>query len=123
MKAAEEKLVMLTNDQLKERIIEPARYQSWYNGLCGFNDSYRQEPELDCTGLNDHEKMVLYIYSCNKSYLLASKKSIIRVFGWTNYKVQKMFRELKPYGLECLPAVCEETGLLAGRGYYWDDAE
>jgi len=41
----------------------------------------------------------------------------MKEFGWSAYKVAKMYRELKQYGLECVAIFSENTGLLCGRGY------
>jgi hypothetical protein len=41
----------------------------------------------------------------------------MKEFGWSAYKVVKMYRELKTYGLECVALFSENTGLLCGRGY------
>lgn len=100
---------------LKERVIEKPYSLSWE--AYGQRDGIREEGKINYDGLNDHEKMVLYILAWNLSDKCPRKKSVMKAFNWTAYKVAKMYRELKEYGLESVATFSEETGLLTGRGY------
>lgn len=79
--------------------------------------TFIENGKLNYEGLNDYEKMILYIYAWNLSDLCPRKKSVMKEFGWSAYKVAKMYRELKQYGLQCVAVFSENTGLLCGRGY------
>lgn len=105
--------------ELKERVIKKPFYTEWdYPAEWGGGtDSIREKGEINYEGLNDHEKMVLYILAWNMSHFCPSRKSVMKQFSWTAYKVSKMFRELKSYGLESVALFSENTGLLCGRGY------
>jgi hypothetical protein len=104
---------------LSERVVDKPFYTEWdYPAECGGGkDSIREKGKLNYEGLNDHEKMILYIYAWNLSNMCPTKKSVMKNFGWTAYKVAKMYRELKSYGLECVALFSENTGLLCGGGY------
>ena len=116
----EKELIKLTIYDLEKRVIKKPYYTEWnYPTENGNNitDSITENGKFNYEGLNEHEKMILYIYAWNISDFCASKKSIMKEFGWTSYKVSKMYRELKPYGLRCVPTFSENTGLLSGKGY------
>lgn len=104
---------------LSARVIDKPFYTSWDypSEWGGGTDSIREKGKLNYEGLNDHEKMILYIYAWNLSDFCPTKKSIMKEFGWSAYKVAKMYRELKQHGLECVAIFSENTGLLCGRGY------
>lgn len=73
--------------------------------------------DFDFTGLNDHEKLALVVYAWNLSDICPNRNTICKLFGWSKYKVSKLARELKPFGLECVATFCEWTLKLSGRGY------
>lgn len=100
-----------------KRIKESPSYHRWYNSTCGFNDSNRSEGLIDYEGLDDIDKLHLYIYSWNKSDILPSKCGILKKFGWTNYKLQKLIKESGKIFIE--PTFDENTGLLSGKGYIY----
>ena len=104
---------------LSERVIDRPFYTEWDypSEWGGGTDSIREKGKLNYEGLNEHEKMILYIYAWNLSDFCPTKKSVMKEFGWSAYKVAKMYRELKQYGLECVALFSENTGLLCGRGY------
>jgi len=104
---------------LSARVIDKPFYTSWDypSEWGGGTGSIREKGKLNYEGLNDHEKMILYIYAWNLSDFCPTKKSIMKEFGWSSYKVAKMYRELKQCGLECVAIFSENTGLLCGRGY------
>lgn len=108
-------LVSVVVSDLASRVIDKPFYTEWEWG--GGKGSIREKGKLDYEGLNDHEKMILYIYAWNLSDFCPTKKSIMKEFNWSSYKVAKMYRELKQYGLECVAIFSENTGLLCGRGY------
>ena len=98
-----------------KRISKKHYYDKWHNGQ--FWDSYRDEGEIDYSGLDDVSKLCLYIYSWNLSDILPSKKGILKKFGWTNYKLQKLIKEC---GKICtLPTFNQEVALLSGSGYFY----
>lgn len=100
----------------KQRVKNKPYYQSWHNGQ--FIDSYRDEGKIDYEGLNDHQKLCLYVYAWNISDILPGKKGILKRFGWTNYKLQKLIKELKGT-ITTEVTFSEHTGLLSGRGYLY----
>lgn len=104
---------------LSERVIDRPFYTEWDypSEWGGGTDSIREKGKLNYEGLNEHEKMILYIYAWNLSDFCPTKKSVMKEFGWSAYKVAKMYRELKQYGLECVALFSENNGLLCGRGY------
>ena len=112
-------LLNITISELKDRVIEKPYYTEWDFPVewGGGTDSIRDKGKLNYEGLNDHEKMVLYIFAWNLSDFCPTRKSVMKEFEWTAYKVSKMFKELKPYGLESVALFSENTGLLCGRGY------
>jgi hypothetical protein len=100
--------------EIDRRIIEKPSYTSWHNGQ--FRDSIKNEGQIDYEGLSDLQKLFLYIYAWNKSYISPSKKGILKKFGWTNYRLQKLIK--KSNGLITTgPTFSDETGLLTGSGY------
>ena len=113
-----EKLINLTLDQFKERI-EYERVIFNCGGIEPFliDDYNEMNIQLETEGLNDHEKFLLFVIAYNMTGTCPFKRFVMEKFGWTAYKVQKMFRELKPYGLECVPTFSEQTGLISGSGY------
>lgn len=101
-----------------KRIKGKNSFDSW-DSDCGFVDSIREECTLNFDGLSDHEKMCLYIYSWTKEGYIVSKKSLVDKFGWTKYKIQKLYRELGGI-IEIDTIWSERTGLIAGKGYsFW----
>ena len=102
---------------LTKRIKEYPLYDSWFNKDCGFNDSVRNEGILDYSGLNDHEKLCLYVFAWNtcSASIVPRRKAVEKKFGWSRSKVQRMFREIPR--LTVVPAFDENTGLLCGSGY------
>ena len=104
---------------LSARVIDKPFYTSWDypSEWGGGTDSITEKGKLNYEGLNEHEKMILYIYAWNLSDFCPTKKSVMKEFSWSAYKVAKMYRELKQYGLECVALFSENTGLLCGRGY------
>jgi hypothetical protein len=100
------------------RIEEKPFYTSWCDGEGDFNHSIVEEGKIDYNGLNDHQKLCLYVYAWNISDVLPGKKEILNRFGWTNYKLQKLIKELKGT-ITIEPTFSEYTGLLSGRGYLY----
>lgn len=100
------------------RIEEKPFYTSWTNSYVNFKDSIREEGKIDYNGLNDYQKLCLYVYAWNDSDILPSKKGILKSFGWTNYKLQKLIKQLNGL-ITTRPAFSEETGLLSGSGYFY----
>jgi len=106
------------------RISKLPIYSGWFNTDCGFKDSYKEETEADFSGLNDHEKLALYVYAYTKIEMAVFKRGIINYFGWTNYKVRKIVREINANETDChidiVSTFSEDTGLLSGKGYQLD---
>ena len=106
---------VLTTVDFNARIIETPHYQRWGDGNI---DYCRFDGKINYEGLSDHQKLYLYIYAWNIVDILQGKKGILRTFGWTNYKLQKLIKELKGV----IPTdftFSEHTGLLSGRGYIY----
>lgn len=100
------------------RIEEKPFYTSWTNSYGNFKDSIREEGKIDYDGLDDYQKLCLYVYAWNESDILPSKKGLLKRFGWTNYKLQKLIKQLNGL-ITTRPAFSEETGLLSGSGYFY----
>jgi hypothetical protein len=100
------------------RIEEKPFYTSWYNSDGGFNDSIREEGKINYDGLNDLQKLCLCVYAWNESDILPGKKVLLKRFGWTNYKLQKLIKELNGV-IKTEPTFDQDTGLLNGRGYFY----
>ncbi len=96
------------------RVKDKPCYTSFHNG----HDSIRDEGKINYDGLNDHQKLCLYVYAWNTADILPGKKGILKMFGWTNYKLQKLIKELKG-AITTEATFSEDTGLLSGRGYFY----
>lgn len=103
--------------EMKERIKEKPYYVGWTNESGA--DCLRSDGDINYDGLTDAEKFILYCYAWNISGgICVGRKSVMRYFKWTAYKVGKLFKELKQQKkIECVATFSEDTGLLAGRGY------
>lgn len=105
--------MVLNSKEFDKRITEKPYYSSWDNGR--FIDYCKDEGIIDYDGLNDVNKLCLYVYAWNKAEILPCKRGILKKFGWTNYKLQKLIKESK---LICTDyTISEHTRLLSGRGY------
>lgn len=104
-------------NELDARIKDKPFYCGWENTEEGFHDYIKIDGEFDFAGLNDHEKIVLIVYAWNKSDICPGRCTIIKTLNWSKYKVSKLARELKPFGLECVATFCEWSLKLNGRGY------
>jgi hypothetical protein len=107
----------LNLQELKERVIDKPYHIEW-----DFDtpQSIREEGKINYGGLTDAEKMYLYVYAWNLNEQCPFKRTIMKHFGWTAYKVQKLFRELKQFGMDCVPTFDEHDLKLSGRGYMVD---
>ena len=106
---------ILSTDDLNKRILEPPYYQRWGDGNIDYS---KDEGKISYEGLADCQKLCLYIYAWNKSDILPRKRGILKKFGWTNYKLQKL---IKQSGKICAePTFNQNTGLLSGRGYLYN---
>lgn len=105
--------------ELKDRIRESPNYIEWTQPKewGGMRDSIICNGSIDYIGLTDEEKMFVFIYAWNTSNLCPNKKCVMTEFGWNAYKVYKLFKGLKQYGMECVSTFSATTGLLCGRGY------
>ena len=67
---------------LKKRVIKNPFYTEWdYPAEWGGGtDSIREKGEINYEGLNDHEKMVLYILAWNLSDFCPTRKSVMKQF-------------------------------------------
>mgnify|MGYP003563310355 CR=1 FL=1 len=104
----------------KERVKEKPYSTSW--DYDGGTDSINEDGNIDCEGLDGAYKMLLYVYAWNMSELCPFRSCVMKHFGWTAYKVGKLFKQLKSQGLiESTATFSERTGMLSGRGYrlYW----
>lgn len=100
----------------KARVKEEPYCKIFYNGQ--FVDNISYEGKINYDGLNDHQKLCLYVYAWNTNDILPGRKGILKKFGWTNYKLQKIIKELKG-AITTDATFSEETGLLNGRGYFF----
>ena len=115
-KISNDHYTLLDGVDFKARVKEQPYYISFHNGQ--FVDSISYDGKINYHGLKDHQKLCLYVYAWNTNDILPGMKGILKKFGWTNYKLQKIIKELK--GLITTDATfSEETGLLNGRRYFF----
>jgi hypothetical protein len=112
-------LIRISKSELSARVIEKPFCIEWdmpaeFGGHIGV---FKENGSLNYEGLNEHEKLILYVYAWNLSDICPFRRTVMKEFSWSAYKVSKMCKALMPYGLKCIPVVSERTGLLAGRGY------
>lgn len=115
MKKKESELLIDFNNRIKELPI----FESFYNSTCNFNDSISENGIINYDNLSDENKLCLFIYAWNKTDILPSKSNILKTFNWTNYKLQKLIKNLNGL-IKVYPTFNENTGLLSGRGYFFD---
>lgn len=108
---------IMTQSDMDSRIKELPSYMSWENPA-GFKDSIRESGNIDYTELTDPQKLFIYVYAWNCKGICPRKKGICKTFGWTNYKIQKTYRETDY--LTVTGTFSEETGLITGSGYLID---
>lgn len=107
----------LSRLEMKKRIKEAPSSYYWQYGD-GTYDGFSDEPVIDYIGMDDAQKMLIYVYSWNRIDLCVRKKRVMKAFGWTSYKVSKLFRQLKvDMQIECVVTFSENTGLINGSGY------
>ena len=100
----------------KDRVKEKPYYTSW--DYDGGTDSIDEKGIIDYDGLSDAYKMLLYVYAWNISEICPFRRCVMKNFGWTAYKVGKLFKQLKEEGLiESVATFSERTGMISGRGY------
>ena len=104
---------VLCTEFFNSRIIEKPYYSRWGDGAI---DYCSDKGKIDYEGLTDVQKLCLYVYAWNTADIYPCKKGILKSFGWTNYKLQKLIRELKGK-IVSEPTFSEYNGLLSGRGY------
>jgi hypothetical protein len=102
---------------LQERVIEKPYYIEWDYDT---PQSITEEGKINYDGLTDAEKMYLYVYAWNLTEKCPFRRSVMKHFGWTSYKVQKLFKELKQFGMDSVPTFKEDDLKLCGRGYMVD---
>jgi hypothetical protein len=103
---------------LKDRVKEKPYYTDWDCCYGGGTDSITEEGKIDYEGLDDAKKMLLYVYAWNLSEICPGRRSVMKKFGWTAYKVGQLFKSLKAQRLiESVATFSERTGVLNGRGY------
>ncbi len=107
---------LLGTVDFKSRVEDKPYYTSFHNEQ--FIDSIRDEGKINYDELNAHQKLCLYVYAWNTADILPCKKGILKRFGWTNYKLQKLIKELKG-AITTEATFSEDTGLLSGRGYFY----
>lgn len=108
----------LTIKELTERIIEKPYYTSFHNGY--FKDTIKCDGVINYEGLDINQKLCLFVFARNISGYMPNKKSILKFLDISNYKFQKIIKELKG-AISIEPAFDEHTGLLSGRGYFYYD--
>jgi hypothetical protein len=99
-------------------IVEKPQYIGWYNPE-GFHDSIDELPKF-IDGISDEDKVFATIAAYNQIDLVASYKTICKVTGFERNKVKNIIYQQKP--LVYLHAThSEETGLLNGKGWVFND--
>lgn len=107
---------LLGEVDFNSRIKNKPYFTRFHNGH--FYDSIRDNGEINYNGLNDHQKLCLYIFAWNTADILPGKKGIFKKFGWTNNYLQNLIKELE--GAITTEATFDEhTGLLSGSGYLY----
>ena len=104
---------VLCTEFFDSRIIEKPYHCRWGDGAI---DYCQDKGKINYEGLSDAQKLCLYVYAWNTADVCPGKKGILKTFGWTNYKLQKLIIELKGK-IASEPTFSEYNGLLSGRGY------
>lgn len=104
---------LLCTEFFDSRIIEKPYSCRWGDGAI---DYCQDNGKINYEGLIDIQKLCLYVYAWNTADIYPGKKGILKTFGWTNYKLQKLIRGLKGK-IVSEPTFSEYNGLLSGRGY------
>ncbi len=106
-------------DSFNSRIKTTPIYDEWDNII--LKDKISEEPDFDFTDLNDHEKFALFVYAFTENDLVVFKRTVMRYFGWTDYKVKKLRKEINNeksiYSIDLETCFSEDDGLISGRGY------
>lgn len=110
--------IMLGIVDFDNRIDKVPYYKTWINSFEGFEDNIKEDGIIDYEGLNEHQKLCLFIYAWNKANILPSKKSLLEKFGWDNSKLQKLIKELNRR-VVTRPTFNQNTNKLNGSGYYF----
>lgn len=105
----------MEKNDFDSRIKEVPFSMTWKNTIGGFKDGIRDDGIINYDGLSDVDKLKLYVYAWNKGGYLPRKKGILRTFGWTNYRLQKLIKEASV--IRSKPTFSEDTGLISGSGY------
>jgi hypothetical protein len=108
-------------DSFSNRIKNHPLYSDWLNDVCGFADNINEETCIDFEGLNDHEKLALFIKSYSDNDMCVFKRHCAKYFNWSEYKVAKLVKEINAektkYWIDFVPTFNESNGLLSGKGY------
>jgi hypothetical protein len=116
----ESDLIRLSENQIKKRIVAKPYYTAWnYPKHIGGKGSITEKGQFNYEALNDYEKMIVFVYAWNMSEYAVTRKQLMKEFGWSASKISEMYKELKPYGLDIVPLTDQSTGLLSGRGYFY----
>jgi len=103
------------------RIKANPKYMEFDNNLCLFEDNISEEPVFDFKGLNDHEKLALFVYSFTEQDFVVFKRTIRNYFKWTDYKIRKLRKEINNeksnYSIDIETCFSEDDGTISGRGY------
>jgi hypothetical protein len=110
----------MKREDFDSRIKELPFAMKWKNTIGGFMDGIREDGIINYECLSDAEKLCLYVYAWNKAEFLPSKKGILRTFGWTDYRLQKVIKELNGQ-ITTEATMDEDTGLLSGSGYFYQE--
>ena len=108
----------MNKQDFDKRILKKPSCYGFYNTDCDFNDSIREDAELNYEGLFIDERITLFIYAHTKEGLVLFKRAIAKEFGLTEYKVAQWAKKIK--GIEVVTCWDESTGLISGRGYQFN---
>lgn len=109
----------MNKDDFERRIKKRPEYHSWINADYGFEDHISDRGEIDYSDLGEKEKMCLYVYAWNLIDIFPGRKSIMKAFGWSAYKLKKIRKELENEITTC-PTFNMNSGLLNGKGYFFN---
>lgn len=111
-------LVEIKTDSFVDRIKNLPMYNDWDYAYGEGIDSITEEAEVDLSGLNDHEIFAITVYAWNKIGYVIHKGKLKKLYGWSDYKIKKLSKEIK--GMKVEACFSERTGLLSGSGYYFE---
>lgn len=110
-------------ETFKDRVKERPWGISWDypEDIGGGTGAFEEKGNIDYSYLNDYEQFCLYVYAWNLSEKNPYRRTVMKNFEWSLSKTRKIASELIKAGyIESQALFSEDTGLLCGRGYWFN---